>query len=453
MIWTSAVTLTNARVVTGEGTAESVRFASRVLAIGDPPRRGDAVVDVRGSFVLPGLVNAHDHLELNHYGRMKFRDRYGNASEWIGDMRPRLADDAAIRKAGSHPLSDRLFVGALKNVLSGVTTVAHHNPFYSELRRDMPLRVLRKYGWAHSFLLQDRAAGARGERGGDVQRRFRSTPASAPFFVHVAEGVDAAASGELERLESLGCLAPNTVLVHGVGIDAGGWRRVASARAGAVWCPASNMFLFGRTIDPSRTETNVAIGTDSRLTGSRDLLEELCVAYETSSVPPAHLLAMVTVMACFPQAAWLPRRGDRRHGPEPGDQARRARGGDQGGASREVGAAHRRERGEVHVGHEHRGAEPDVAEQEAAEGRVPQRGPDRAQAGRNGRLGVAAPGDRRHARAERRPGSSPTCSPTRERAGRRRRGRRPRPAGCRRQCAPPSRPGYAPCARGSPGRS
>ena len=116
MIWTSAVTLTNARVVTGEGTAESVRFASRVLAIGDPPRRGDAVVDVRGSFVLPGLVNAHDHLELNHYGRMKFRDRYGNASEWIGDMRPRLADDAAIRKAGSHPLSDRLFVGALKNV-------------------------------------------------------------------------------------------------------------------------------------------------------------------------------------------------------------------------------------------------------------------------------------------------------------------------------------------------
>jgi len=297
VIWTSAVTLTNARVVTGEGTAESVRFASRVLAIGDPPRRGDAVVDVRGSFVLPGLVNAHDHLELNHYGRMKFRDRYGNASEWIGDMRPRLADDAAIRKAGSHPLSDRLFVGALKNVLSGVTTVAHHNPFYSELRRDMPLRVLRKYGWAHSFLLQDRAAGARGERGGDVQRRFRSTPASAPFFVHVAEGVDAAASGELERLESLGCLAPNTVLVHGVGIDAGGWRRVASARAGAVWCPASNMFLFGRTIDPSRTKANVAIGTDSRLTGSRDLLEELCVAYETSSVPPAHLLAMVTVDA------------------------------------------------------------------------------------------------------------------------------------------------------------
>jgi len=296
VIWKPAVTLTNARVVTEQGTAESVRFTSRVLAIGDPPRRGDAVVDARGSFVLPGLVNAHDHLELNHFGRMKFRERYCNASEWIGDMRPRLADDAAIRKARSCPLRDRLFVGALKNVLSGVTTVAHHNPFYRELRRDMPLRVLRKYGWAHSFLLQDQPAGARGERGGDVQRRFRSTPPSAPFFVHVAEGVDAVASGELDRLDSLGCLAPNTVLVHAVAIDPAGWRRVASARAGIVWCPASNTFLFGRTIDPART-TNVAIGTDSRLTGSRDLLEELRVAYETSSVSPARLLAMVTVDA------------------------------------------------------------------------------------------------------------------------------------------------------------
>src|SRR5262245_49887432 len=105
VIWNSAVTLTNAHVVTEQGTARSVRFASRVLAIGDPPAAGDAVVDARGSFVLPGLVNAHDHLELNHYGRLKFRERYRNASEWIGDMRPRLADSASIRDASSQPLS------------------------------------------------------------------------------------------------------------------------------------------------------------------------------------------------------------------------------------------------------------------------------------------------------------------------------------------------------------
>src|SRR5262249_4814469 len=161
----------------------------------------------------------HDHLELNHYGRLKFRERYGNAVEWIDDMAPRLSDDPAIRDARRHPLTERLFIGALKNLLAGATTVAHHNPYYRELRRTMPIRVVRRYGWAHSFALEQRPAGARGEPGGDVAQRWRRTPADAPFFVHLAEGVDAAAAAELGRLHALGCLGPNTVLVHGVAID------------------------------------------------------------------------------------------------------------------------------------------------------------------------------------------------------------------------------------------
>jgi len=305
MIWQQAVSIVNARVLAGApdgGVADSVRFTSRVLALGEPPRNGDVVIDARGAWVLPGLVNAHDHLELNHYGRLKFRDRYCNASEWIEDMRPRLDADPGIRVARSRPLADRLFVGALKNVLSGVTTVAHHNPFYRELRRGMPIRVLRKYGWAHSFFLARGKAGARGEAGGDIQDRFRSTPAGVPFFVHLGEGVDADAWAELPRLEALGCLQSTTVLVHAIAIDREGRRRVARAGAGVVWCPASNLFLFGQTIDltgrgGSWSTPRMAIGTDSRLTGSSDLLDELRAARAAFPIPPAELLAMVTIHA------------------------------------------------------------------------------------------------------------------------------------------------------------
>jgi cytosine/adenosine deaminase-related metal-dependent hydrolase len=300
VIWPGAVSLVNARVVHNDGLADCIRFSSRVLSIGERPKHRDTVLDLHGGFVLPGLVNAHDHLELNHYGRIKGRHRYDNASEWIADMAPRLAEDPAIRAGRAHPLIERLFIGALKNLLAGVTTVAHHNPFYRELRRTMPIRVVRRYGWAHSFLLATRPAGARGEPGGDVAGRWRATPADAPFVVHLAEGIDDDASGELPRLEALGCLKRNVVIVHGVAIDGNGWRRVARAGAGLVWCPASNMFLFGQTarvedvIAGGESPVAVALGTDSRLTGSRDLLDELRAAREAVPVPAPSLFAMVT---------------------------------------------------------------------------------------------------------------------------------------------------------------
>src|SRR5262249_60984255 len=109
------------------------------------------------------------------------------------------------------------------------------------------IRAGRRSGWAHSFRLGRLPAGARGEPGGDVAARSRATPSDAPFMLHLAEGVDEAAGGELPRLEALGCLKPNTVIVHGVAIDASGWSRVARAGAGLVWGPASNEVLFRRT--------------------------------------------------------------------------------------------------------------------------------------------------------------------------------------------------------------
>jgi cytosine/adenosine deaminase-related metal-dependent hydrolase len=295
MIWGRVVTLVNVRGL------ETVRFTARILAIGEPPHRGDMVIDADGAFVLPGLINAHDHLELNHYGRLKFRDRYDNAAQWIDDMRPRLDDDPAIRAARQLPLTERLFAGALKNLLAGATTVAHHNPYYSELRRTLPIRVVRRYGWAHSFALEGRPAGARGEAGGSVQQRWRRTAADVPFLVHLAEGVDKEARRELARLDALGCLGPNTILVHGVAIDAAGLRKAAAAGAGLVWCPASNVFLFGRTasvrlfMDANRSRpAHIALGSDSRLTGSADLLDELRVARATGCASGEELLAMVT---------------------------------------------------------------------------------------------------------------------------------------------------------------
>jgi cytosine/adenosine deaminase-related metal-dependent hydrolase len=301
MNWSKPVCFVNARVVVPDGMASSLRFTSNVLDIDTRPRDSDAVVDLEGAFVLPGLINAHDHLELNHYGPLKRRDRYDNASDWIEDLQPVLKDDPAVRRNMSYPLKARLFIGGLKNVLSGVTTVAHHNPHYREMGRWFPVRVLKRFGWAHSFALEGRAVGARGEPGGNVREEFAATPADQPFIIHLGEGVDARAASELSRLDALGCLRENTVLVHGVAITASEWCRVMAKKASLVWCPASNHFLFGTTVPVQQfvrtcadTSVHVCVGTDSRLTGARDLLDELRVARESSGLDARALFRAVT---------------------------------------------------------------------------------------------------------------------------------------------------------------
>jgi cytosine/adenosine deaminase-related metal-dependent hydrolase len=299
--WKRPLALVNARVAATDGIAASIRFDSHVLGLDSPPQKGDIVIDLGGSFVLPGLINAHDHLELNHYGRLKRRERYENASEWIDDLRPALREDETIRANSAHPLGARLFVGALKNVLAGVTTVAHHNPRYREIGRGFPVRVLKRYGWAHSFTLEDGPVGARGEPGGRVRDRCLATPPGVPFIVHLGEGTDAAAAGELPRLDALGCLRDNTVIVHGVALTPDGWNRVTTTGAGLVWCPASNAFLFGRTVPirelldaTSSACAHVCLGSDSRVTGSRDLLDEMRAAAAAAPVSARELLRMVT---------------------------------------------------------------------------------------------------------------------------------------------------------------
>ena len=298
MIWTRPVALVNGRVASAGGEASSIRFSKRVLDIGEAPRDGDHVVDLNGAWVLPGLINAHDHLELNHYGAHHGDPPYRNVQDWVDYMRHRLREDPVLVQGRSLPLSSRVWFGGFKNLLSGVTLVAHHNPMYPGLRRATPVRVVHRFGWAHSFAMQQQRVGARGELGGDVRDRFRRTPRSAPFVLHLAEGIDLAAIEELWRLDTERALADNTVLVHGVAIDRDGWQLVAQRGAGAVWCPASNLALFGTTMAirsaMAQLPGRIALGTDSRLSGSRDLLDELWIATRQTELKPEDRLALVT---------------------------------------------------------------------------------------------------------------------------------------------------------------
>jgi cytosine/adenosine deaminase-related metal-dependent hydrolase len=279
--------LINAQSNDGEFTSVRI-LGPRITALGADPHPGDSIVDLEGDRVLPGLINAHDHLQLNSLPRPEFEKWYRHVREWIADVDASRRSDPEFAASVAVARDERLLIGGVKNLLSGVTTVAHHDPLYPFLSNARyPTRVVHDYGWAHSLYVD-----------GDekVRNSYRATPSRWPWIIHAAEGLDTEAGSEFERLDALGCLGPNTLLVHGIALDLKQRVRLDRAAAGLIWCPSSNLHLFGKTADVAALAARgrVALGTDSRLSGTGDLLDELRLVGQLGVVDDSSLEALVT---------------------------------------------------------------------------------------------------------------------------------------------------------------
>jgi len=240
-------------------------------------------IDLSGYFLLPGLINAHDHLEFNLFPRLG-RGPYLNFEDWANDVYHPL--QSPVREHLLVPKPVRYWWGAIKNLLSGVTTVCHHNaPIPSSLVRSFPVRVVDRYGWAHSLAF-----------GGDIRAAFLATPQGGPFIIHLAEGTDKRSQEEIFHLDKLRALNSNTVVVHGVGLDKAGHSLIEQRGAALIWCPTSNLFTLGKTLGEKEIAQHkkVALGSDSALTGQGDLLDEIRFAREQACISPKRIYSLVT---------------------------------------------------------------------------------------------------------------------------------------------------------------
>jgi len=263
--------------------------AGRIAHVGEnasplPASQGSSIdIDLTGYMVLPGLVNAHDHLQFALYPRLG-DPPYGNYVEWGEDIHPKFADVIANHHAV--PKCVRLWWGGLRNLLCGVTTVCHHDALWPDLQReDFPVRVIQHYGWSHSLAL-----------GGDLLEAYQAAPVDAPFILHACEGIDAQAEQEIAELNRLGVLGARTVLVHGLALDEAGIDLLRERQTSLIVCPSSNDFLFHRppAMEILAGMENLSLGNDSPLTAAGDLLDEIRFGLKHCEIEPAKMYAMVT---------------------------------------------------------------------------------------------------------------------------------------------------------------
>ena len=307
---------------------------AEIRAVGPPPERLDGkIVDLRGSVLLPGLVNTHTHSPMWIFrGLTEDVPRGEWLTGWLLPLEQRLGPDDLRRGA---------MAGCLELLLNGVTTIADryghmdavasavdtsglravvgHSLFDRTADVDLAAseRLIERFGTdpARSRVWAGLAPHATDTCGPDLLRRVRTLAdrSSARVFIHVAQSeeevatvMSRGAAGCASYLDALGLLAPDVVAAHAtylpdVEADLLGRRGTAVAH-----CPSSNAKLEGRVAPIARMRRAgavVGLGTDAACCNNgMDMFEEMKIAGLLNKVaaddptvfPALHVLRMAT---------------------------------------------------------------------------------------------------------------------------------------------------------------
>jgi cytosine/adenosine deaminase-related metal-dependent hydrolase len=239
----------------------------------------DNQIEFEPALIIPGLFNAHDHLEFSLYPQLG-RRQYQNYLEWGNDIHQNFKQE--IKNVLDVPFEDRWRMGMLKNLLSGVTTVIDHG--FHRKHPETPLINLHNgFQYIHSL-------------GTDKNWKIKvNLPYTQPIMIHLGEGTDQVAYGELKKIMKNNFLHRKIIGVHLIDGDP----QLFSKLNAMIWCPDSNLFLYGKTpsIHDYQKMVRVLFGTDSPVSASPNIWDHFRLARRISQLSEQELYFKFTAEA------------------------------------------------------------------------------------------------------------------------------------------------------------
>jgi len=257
---------------------------------------GATVIHVTDAYILPGFVDAHNHVAYNVFPKWQPPKLYQNRGQWQGSTA------YANFKAPYNELKKTAFCemvkyGEVRALISGVTTIqgtSPNNTCFRTLIRNaenqnelgLPANTIRTY------ILDIKTFK------GSVD--WSKTKA---YVIHLAEGIDEKSRAEFDTLKAKHLLHAGTVLVHGTALGGPEFDQLASRQIPIIWSPQSNLTLYGKTTDIATARQHnvkVSLGVDWNPTGSDNIFDELRVADQqnrtnfATAIHPDEWLDMIT---------------------------------------------------------------------------------------------------------------------------------------------------------------
>ena len=281
-------------------TIQTISGLKEGEAIPAPPPKDILNINLHGLFVFPGLTNAHDNLLATYHIFHGANKPYTNWLAWDNELK----SSVLFRERMLLEPADLYQLGSYRNILSGVTNVSDHIPhnIHRPFQKNSLVRLLSDFGLSHSLSSYALQWGR-----GIVNEYKYACENNLPYILHIAEGFDEESRESLTRLEELGALGPNTVLVHGLALSPTDLDKIAKAGSHIVWCPVSNMHIYEKTTpirEALERSINVCLGSDAAMYGSQNLLQDMRFAKEyyqkkyNTELDEGILLKMATVNAC-----------------------------------------------------------------------------------------------------------------------------------------------------------